>query len=315
MRAVAWSPDGTLLASGADDAHMFVWDTHGAIRLNIIHPGSVRGVAWSPDGKRLATGAGTQLAFFNMQSGIELARSTRRHTQMIMGVAWAAHGLMQVVSAGQDERAIVWNTNTYLPQTFYQLHTAPIEAVSWSADGTTVATASQGGYVRIWSAANGLDIHSHYQDTAVAVRALAFSPEGMRLAAGADDGIARIWHAQTCQNQQGQGNTSICRDVPQRLHVSTTAIRALAWSHDGRFLAAGTNDGVLSIWDPAQPQQPLLKVQQNATVHSISWSPDNTYLALAVGNTASIWLLVYCVRPAAPPGPAPPPGHLQPFIP
>ena len=293
VRTVAWSPDGMMLASGADDSQVFLWRTNGAVQTTLAHPTSVAALAWSPDGKRLVTGSGTQLAFFDAQTGKCLARSTGAHTRMITSVAWAARGLTQVVSAGEDEHAIVWNTTTYQPQTVYRQHTAVIEQVAWAANGQTVATSSQGGYIRVWTASDGRDVHSHYQDTTVPLRALAFAPIGLQLATGGDDGMVRLWHnGLTCQKQQEQGIDSICRDTPQRLHASPSALLTVAWSPDGHFLAVGTTDGVLSLWDPQSPQQPLLKVQLKAPVQSVAWSPDTMYLASASGKTISIWAVM-----------------------
>jgi WD40 repeat protein len=293
VRSVAWSPDGTMLASGADDTQVFIWGANGTVHLNIAHPASVQSLAWSPDGKRLVTGSGVQLAFFDTQTGQRLARSIHAHTQMITSVAWATQGLMRVVSGGDDDHAIVWNTTNYQIQTVYRLHGTAVDAVTWSPDGQTVASASQGGFIRVWNATSGIDVHDHYQDTAMPVRAMAFSPTGTMLAAGADDGIVRLWNnGLICQNPQGQTVDSICKDTPQRLRASTSAVRTLAWSHDGRYLAVGANDGTLSIWDPTKPQQPLVKTQQKLIIHSVNWSPDNKYLAVALGNTVTTWMIV-----------------------
>jgi WD40 repeat protein len=293
VRSVAWSPDGTMLASGADDSQVFIWGTNGVVHANIPHPAAVQSLAWSPDAGRLVTGSGVQLAFFNTQTGKLLARSIHAHTQMITCVAWATQGGMRVISAGNDNHAIVWNTTTYKLQLVYKLHTAAINAVAWSADGQTVATSSQGGFVRVWDANSGVDVHDHYQDTTLPLRALAFSPTGTLLAAGADDGVVRIWNnGLICQNPQGQGVNAICGDAPLRVRASNSAVRTLAWSHDSRFLAVGTNDGTLSIWDPMNPQMPLVKMQQKLTVHSVSWSPDNKFLAVASGNTVTTWMVV-----------------------
>jgi WD40 repeat protein len=293
VRSVAWSPDGTMLASGADDSQVFIWGTDGVVHSNVAHPAAVQSLAWSPDGKRLVTSSGTQLAFFDTRTGNRLARSIHAHAQMITGVAWATQGLKQVVSVSLDKHAIVWNTTNYQLQIVYQLHGTAIEAVSWSADGQTVATASKGGYIRIWSGSNGVDVHAHYQDMSLPIRALAFSPTGMQLAAGVDDGTVHLWkNGLACQKPQGQGNNSICTDIPQLLRASTSAVRTLAWSHDGRYIAVGANDGTLSVWDPESPPQPLLKMQQKETVHSVAWSPDNKYLAVASENTVTTWMII-----------------------
>lgn len=294
VRTLAWSPDGKNLASGADDAQLFVWDTGGAIKLNIAHPAPVRTLAWSPDGQRLVTGSGVQVAFFDARTGNALARPAPVHTQLVTSVAWATHGLMQVVSGSADTRAVVWDTNAFRAQTIYRLHTAEIEHVAWTADGLNVATSSAGGFIRLWAAANGGDVHAHYQDAAVPTRALAFSPVAAQLAAGGDDGFVRIWNMATaCQNVVGQGVINArCADVPERIHVSGQVIRTLAWSNDGKYLAVGADDGVVSVWDPANAQKPLLTIQQNAAVQSVTWSPDNKMLALAAGTTATTWMLM-----------------------
>src|SRR5438552_2169927 len=63
VRSVSWSPDGTLLASGADDAHVFIWNPNGTVQHAIPHPGSVQALAWAPDSQRLVTGSQNRVSF------------------------------------------------------------------------------------------------------------------------------------------------------------------------------------------------------------------------------------------------------------
>jgi hypothetical protein len=292
VRAVTWSPDGALLASGADDTKVFLWSMNGTVQQTLAHPASVRALAWSADGKRLVTGANTQITFFQAQNGQVLARPNQRHTAQITGLSWAVHDQMQVVSGGMDRRAIVWNTTNYRVQTIFTGHTTALDAVTWSGDGTTVASASQGGVVRVWRAANGKEVHGLYLDGQVSFNAVAFAPTGMMLAAGGADGKVRLWNGLNCQ-QQGNGLFGPqCMDTPQRLSVSKSAVRSLAWSPDSRLLAVGTADGMLSLWDPMQTQKPLLTVAIKQIVRSLSWSPDSKHLATAAGNVVNIWALM-----------------------
>lgn len=295
VRTVAWSPDGLTLASGADDAQVLLWGTDGTVRQRIAHPASIHALAWSPDSQRLVTGSNNQVLFLNAQTGAPLFRSTRRHHAAVSSLAWTTHNQdVQVVSGGADDRAIVWNTTKYGSQTIFTRHTAPIDSVSWALDGQTVASSSQGGVVRVWNATSGQEVHAFYQDAKVPMRVLAFSPVDTTLAVGGDDGIVRFWNGQTCQQQTVVNGAQRCVDVPQRVHVSHSAIRSLTWSPDGRFLAIGSADGVLSIWQSIQRQKPLLTmtIQQNTILHSITWGPKSNQLAVSAGNQVTLWNLV-----------------------
>jgi hypothetical protein len=289
VRSVAWSPDGTMLASGADDALLLVWGMDGVVHHTVQHPASVHVLAWSPDGQRLATGSVNQVLFLNALTGTPLVRSTHRHAAVITGLAWSLQNPNLVVSGALDRRAIVWNTTTYQAQALFARHTTPIEAVSWAADGQTVASSSQGGAVRVWSAITEREIHGAYEVAAIRMRTLAFAPTGMQLAVGGEDGQVRIWNGLTCQLQVPGRAGNICKDVPQRLKASKKAVRSLAWSPDARFLATGGDDGTVAIWYPTHSQQPLFTFQQSASVHSLAWSPKGNQLVAASGNIVTVW--------------------------
>jgi hypothetical protein len=293
VRVVSWSSDGMMLASGANDARLMTWDLKGTVHLNIHHDTTVQSLAWSPDGQRIVTGAGSHITFFDAQNGRRLAHFTQSHTAPVTSLAWTPHNQMQVVSGSQDQRAIVWNTTKYMPTLVFRLHTAAIESVSWASDGQTVASASLGGAVRIWNAENGQEVHSFYLDAQLPMRAAAFAPAGAQLAIGGDDGIIRLWHGLTCQHV-GTGQFGLqCMDVPQRFQASAAAIHSLAWSPDGRFLLAGSDDGTFTVWYPSSSQKPLVSMRQNDPVLSVAWSPaSNQQIATASGQSVAIWNLM-----------------------
>ncbi|GAC1430884.1 MAG: hypothetical protein NVS4B1_04780 [Ktedonobacteraceae bacterium] len=295
VRSIAWSPDGMMLASGADDAQLLLWGTDGTVYHTIAHPTSIRALAWSPDSQKLVTGSNNQILFLNAQSGTHLGRSTHRHTAAVTSLAWTGKNQqLQVVSGALDMHAIAWNATTYRAQTLFQRHNTPIESVSWASDGQTVASSSHGGAIRVWNAASGQEVHAFYLDAKIPMRVLAFSPVDTILAVGGDDGIVRFWHGQRCQQQAMLNGEQLCVDMPQRIQVSHTAIRSLAWSHDGTYLAVGSGDGVLSLWQLTQMQKPLLTmtIQQNTPVHSITWAPKSNQLAVSAGNKVSLWSLM-----------------------
>ncbi len=289
VRSVTWSPDGNMLASGANDAQLLVWGLNGKVQVHKAQAGAVRALAWSPDGQQLAVGAANQVLFLNPLTGTMLAQSVKTHTAAVTTLAWSPRQPLRVVSGGLDKQAVVWNTITYTPQTIFTGHTTTIESASWASDGHTIGSSSHGGVVRVWNAENGQQVHGFFMDVQLPMRAVSFASIGGQLAVGGDDGIVRLWNGLVCQQQVQVDFGTQCLDVPQRLHAHTGRVRALAWSPDARFLATGGDDGILAIWYPGQRQIPLLKVKHDGPVLALAWSSSGKQVATGAGSTVTIW--------------------------
>jgi len=293
VRAVAWSPDGKLLASGGSDQKLLTWDVNGQVQVNQGQKAPVRALAWSPDNQQLAAAVATHVLFLNAQNGTVMGQSANEHTGIVMALAWSPQAPHYLVSAGLDRLAVVWNPQTFQPVTTFRQHTTRLLAASWSADGQTVGTGSMGGVIRIWNGASGQEAHGFYmvQDQAE-VNALAFQPVGNMLAVGGQDGIVRLWqNGLTCQKMGNGAAKGQCMDMPQSLNVSMQPLRALAWSPDGRFLATGGDDNTLRIWYPAQSQAPLVSMKQDSPVLALNWSPDGKMIATTSGRMVILWAL------------------------
>src|SRR4051812_47815689 len=59
INRIAWSPDGSYLASPSTDNTIRIWDARSGACVRTLkeHTGKVYSVAWSPNGQRLASGS------------------------------------------------------------------------------------------------------------------------------------------------------------------------------------------------------------------------------------------------------------------
>lgn len=292
VRAVAWSPDGTSLCSGADDAMLLLWLPDGTVKQRVTLPDAIRSLSWSPGGMRIAAASGTAVAFLQAQTGQVLALP-RAHVSTVTSVSWSAHAESPLVSGSLDKRVLVWQTQDYQPQGIFTKHTAAIDAVTTApGDSAVVASSSEGGLIRMWNLDTLQEVHGFYQDVAAAMLSAAFAPDGIRLAIGGQDGIVRVWgRSLTCQLTVPAGGEQRCADVPVRIEGHSAPVRTLAWSSDGRYLATGGDDAQVLVWDSTANFTQVTKIAHNAPVHAASWSPTQHLLATASGNTVQIWKL------------------------
>jgi RNA polymerase sigma factor (sigma-70 family) len=293
VRDLAFSPDGTLLASGADES-VRVWDVAtGTERLPTEgHLGPVTAVAVSPDGKRVASGSADRtVRLWDRVTGRKLARWTG-HASDVLAVAFAGDG-RTVCSCGADGSVRTWDAATHQELGRARLAGPEFDRpadrpVAFSRTGA-VAVAAGPGSLAAWDVATGKllqrwKVEGPGRPAATTVGGVAVSGDGRRAAASTFDGPVRVWDVTT-----GRETASFQPGYPWW-------VGGLAFSPDGNTLAV-IGGGLVGLWDATTGKEVGLvagrRPDANAlapgpgprggrrTGGAVSFSPDGRLLAAA----------------------------------
>ncbi|MGI8978997.1 MAG: protein kinase domain-containing protein [Pirellulaceae bacterium] len=274
---VAFSPDGTRLATSGWDKTARIWDarTGAAVGEPLRHEGAVWHVAFSPDGTRLATASDDKTArIWDARTGAAVGEPLR-HAGAVLDVAFSPDGA-KLATASLDTTARIWDAGTGAAASEPLRHDGAVRHVVFSPDGARLATASDDDTARIWDAGTGAPASEplRHEDQ---VRHVAFSPDGARLATASDDYTARIWDAGT-----GAPASEPLRHEGVVMHV--------AFSLDGTRLATASVDKTARIWDVRTGTAVGEPLRHKGEVLHVAFSPDGTRLATAsLDQTARIW--------------------------
>ena len=191
VTGIAFSLDGSRLATGSYDGTARVWDSRTGQTLATLqgHTSVVTSVAFSSDGTRLATGSANNTArVWDSRTGHTLA-TLQRHTDWVRSVAFSSDGT-HLATGASDSTARVWDCRTGQTLATLQGHEGTVNAVAFSPDDRWLATASDDGTTRIWDLATSRWIVALL---AVGDAWVAFAPDGRYRSAG--DLRGNFWHA------------------------------------------------------------------------------------------------------------------------
>jgi WD40 repeat protein len=276
LYAVKFSPDGKHLVTASGDRTARIWGIpSGKLQTTLRgHSAHVFGAAFSPNSKRVVTASGDGTArIWRVANGI-LIQELKGHSKDVLAAAFSPDG--NLVATGSDDGTVkIWQAASGKEIRTFSIAGGGVYAVDFSPNGRTLAVGSTNGSIGLFRVSDGTRAQK-MQGHGRAVYTVVFSKSGNRLVSAGVDNTVRVWNVNNgsrVQNFAGQPFYSAAyhpngRDivtggdgravvwqaregsrVMSLKHASGVAVRAVAVSPNGRYIALAGEDGIARVWE------------------------------------------------------------------
>ncbi|MCB0060838.1 MAG: NACHT domain-containing protein, partial [Caldilineaceae bacterium] len=280
VAALAISPDSQLLAVGANDGNIRLWQLRDGQLLCILggHQSTVVSVAFRPDGRQLVSSSGSHgtLYLWDVASGARLF-SLSGHQGGVGVVTFSPDGTL-IASGGHDGTIRLWDAQSGKPLAILEKHTDWVRALAFDPSGALlISSGLDQSCCYVWQrqvsqAGEKPADAAHYRcegtldGHTMPVLSAAFSPNGALLATGSTDATVILW------------------DVLQRTAIATLPdqggeVHFVAFSPDGAVLAVNNRLTNINLWDVANRRLINVLHRHERQVWDIAISNDGKTLA------------------------------------
>lgn len=268
IRALAFSPDGELLASGQIARTIVLYSLSSGQRLRTLHghAEAVSGLAFDAAGRKLLSTSWDRtirIWSINPENRAGFIGLLHGHQDHVLSVAFSPAGGL-LASASRDHCIRLWD-----PQTGSELgtlvgHAGDVSSVAFAPDGEWLASGSYDRSIRLWNVRTGAAETPPFRH-AGEIWAVAFSPDGRQLASAGDDDTIRIWDLRSGR-------------LLRTLSGHTARVNHIAISPDGALLASASRDHSVRIWNVQSGVVERVLTDHESDVFAVLFSRDGRWL-------------------------------------
>jgi len=278
--SVAYSPNGTRLATASQDGTVKLWDSAGGRELLTLrgHTDEVNGVSFSPDGETIASASDdATVRLWNAATG-QQRTVLSGHKGEVYAAIFSPDG-QTLATGGADTLLRLWKRDSGQLLAELKGHTDDIEHLAFAPDGRTIATAG-GKYPQtpliVWDVEKRSVVRMLGKNESN-MQAVTFSADGRLLASGSEDWIVRLWQTATGEQQA-------------TLRGHSNWVHSVAFSPDGRTLVSASRDATVRLWDVEPVRLRSILRGHSGRVWCVAFSPDGRTLATAgADRTVKLW--------------------------
>ncbi|MEW6731956.1 MAG: protein kinase [Acidobacteriota bacterium] len=314
-RAIVFSPDGRLLATGSED--IILWDALTETKLlHLEHDSLVWSLDFSPDGQWLISGhADGSILLWSVKERQRVA-NFNKHAGPVRAVAFSPDG-KQIASASDDRSVIIWDAQSGLKKTVLLGHNTRVNAILFSPDGNSVISGDFEGKIFLW---NLKENTSRQFAVGCIVHSLAISPDGRQLAVSSEilDTASgeRIFHLRdlaallggdkyglsfssdgkllACAAPENEDIVSLLDtknwQVVARVSLKNRSLLNVSFSPNGKQLVTGGDDGTVRLWTVNPLRQVAMIGQHSSRVKIVTFSPDGKQVvSTSDDQTIKLW--------------------------
>ena len=261
--ALALNPDGTRIATSAEDKLIYLWDVStGEIQKTYeghLHPAKY--LEFSSDGRYLISAAATEIRIWDLTN--DTWRDYKKHVTHVYNVTFNMDA-SRFLSASLKTKFNLWDREERDVIHEFEGHSKSALVVAWSPDNKWIASGSGDQSIRIWDASSMETIHN-ISAHGGNIYSLNFSPDNKLLASASMDENIKLWDVATGK-------------IHKLLTGHEYAVVFVRFSPDGKYLVSASYDRTVKLWEVATGKCIYTFVDQEDAIYAADFTPDGKHI-------------------------------------